>query len=216
MSQLWHSHTTDSQRLACYLDCLGLGDRPDVLQSLPAHQAVLCSVLAYLVSRQCLAHWEVEVLLLQALCQLSTSLSHQVCPSHHFPNQLCGTVYSQLFFQQDKETANMAVDSAALMFQMAVMPRAVHLASLFLRGVLTLCMLSSAVGHPLPLAAHMPWHFFDGKLFHQLYCRRAGGTSLPQLLEELNVAGDIYANLQHLQDIIYVQLQPQQELIYNI
>ncbi|KAG9483952.1 hypothetical protein GDO78_009717 [Eleutherodactylus coqui] len=47
--------------------------------------------------------------------------------------------------------------------------RAVHLAFLFLRGLVTLMACSSACGYPFNMMDLMPWNTFDGKLFHQKY-----------------------------------------------
>ncbi|KAM4040931.1 constitutive coactivator of peroxisome proliferator-activated receptor gamma isoform 2-T3 [Anomaloglossus baeobatrachus] len=47
--------------------------------------------------------------------------------------------------------------------------RAVHLAFLFLRGLITLMACNSACGYPFNMLDLMPWKTFDGKLFHQKY-----------------------------------------------
>ncbi|XP_044146145.1 constitutive coactivator of peroxisome proliferator-activated receptor gamma [Bufo gargarizans] len=47
--------------------------------------------------------------------------------------------------------------------------RAVHLAFVFLRGLITLMACNSACGYPFDMMTLMPWNTFDGKLFHQKY-----------------------------------------------
>lgn len=47
--------------------------------------------------------------------------------------------------------------------------RAVHLAFLFLRGLITLMACNSACAYPFTMMDLMPWNTFDGKLFHQKY-----------------------------------------------
>ncbi|XP_015905652.1 constitutive coactivator of peroxisome proliferator-activated receptor gamma [Parasteatoda tepidariorum] len=43
---------------------------------------------------------------------------------------------------------------------------AVNVSTLFMRGVTTILMAINVCGNPFPIALAMPWHFFDGKLFH--------------------------------------------------
>ncbi|XP_063773767.1 constitutive coactivator of peroxisome proliferator-activated receptor gamma isoform X2 [Pseudophryne corroboree] len=52
--------------------------------------------------------------------------------------------------------------------------RAVHLAFLYLRGLVTLMGANCACSYPFKMVDLMPWNTFDGKLFHQKYlqCHR--------------------------------------------
>ncbi|XP_055363435.1 constitutive coactivator of peroxisome proliferator-activated receptor gamma isoform X2 [Betta splendens] len=61
--------------------------------------------------------------------------------------------------------------------------RAVQLGSLYVRGLAHLLGANSASGCPLPSAALMPWHSFDGRLFHSKYLLAHGGTETSVLLD---------------------------------
>ncbi|XP_053566800.1 constitutive coactivator of peroxisome proliferator-activated receptor gamma [Bombina bombina] len=61
--------------------------------------------------------------------------------------------------------------------------RAVHLAYLFLRGLVTLMGANSACFYPFNMMELMPWNTFDGKLFHHKYLQCHGGCSTEELLE---------------------------------
>ncbi|KAM9366703.1 constitutive coactivator of peroxisome proliferator-activated receptor gamma [Symphorus nematophorus] len=65
--------------------------------------------------------------------------------------------------------------------------RAVQLGSLYVRGLSHLLGANCASGCPLPSAALMPWHSFDGRLFHSKYLLAHGGTETTVLLD-----GDSY------------------------
>ncbi|XP_056269188.1 constitutive coactivator of peroxisome proliferator-activated receptor gamma isoform X2 [Pseudoliparis swirei] len=61
--------------------------------------------------------------------------------------------------------------------------RAVQLGSLYVRGLGNLLGASCASGGPLPNGALMPWHSFDGRLFHSKYLLAHGGTEETVLLD---------------------------------
>ncbi|XP_072265446.1 constitutive coactivator of peroxisome proliferator-activated receptor gamma isoform X2 [Pyxicephalus adspersus] len=61
--------------------------------------------------------------------------------------------------------------------------RAVHLAFLFLRGLITLMGANCACGYPFLMMDLMPWNTFDGKLFHQKYLQCHGQKPLEEIIE---------------------------------
>ncbi|XP_069030174.1 constitutive coactivator of peroxisome proliferator-activated receptor gamma isoform X2 [Embiotoca jacksoni] len=61
--------------------------------------------------------------------------------------------------------------------------RAVQLGSLYVRGLSHLLGANTASGCPLPSAALMPWHSFDGRLFHSKYLLAHSGTETTKLLD---------------------------------
>ncbi|XP_034730200.1 constitutive coactivator of peroxisome proliferator-activated receptor gamma isoform X2 [Etheostoma cragini] len=61
--------------------------------------------------------------------------------------------------------------------------RAVQLGSLYVRGLNHLLGANCASGCPLPSAALMPWHSFDGRLFHSKYLLAHSGTEKTVLLD---------------------------------
>ncbi|TWW67278.1 Constitutive coactivator of peroxisome proliferator-activated receptor gamma [Takifugu flavidus] len=61
--------------------------------------------------------------------------------------------------------------------------RAVQLGSLYVRGLGHLLGANCASGGPLPNAALMPWHSFDGRLFHLKYLQAQSGVEKVVLLE---------------------------------
>ncbi|XP_041799062.1 constitutive coactivator of peroxisome proliferator-activated receptor gamma isoform X2 [Chelmon rostratus] len=61
--------------------------------------------------------------------------------------------------------------------------RAVQLGSLYVRGLSHLLGANCASGCPLPAAALMPWHSFDGQLFHSKYLLAHSGTEKTVLLD---------------------------------
>ena len=66
--------------------------------------------------------------------------------------------------------------------------RAIQLGSLFVRGLTHLLDANSACGQPLAMEELMPWHTFDGLLFHSKYLMAHTGTPHHLLLED-NVRG---------------------------
>lgn len=67
--------------------------------------------------------------------------------------------------------------------------RAVQLGSLYVRGLSHLLGANCASGDPLPKAALMPWHSFDGRLFHLKYLLAHSSVEKAVLLES-----DVSAN----------------------
>lgn len=61
--------------------------------------------------------------------------------------------------------------------------RAVQLGSLYVRGLCHLLGANCASGRPLPSAALMPWHSFDGRLFHSKYLLAHSSVDNTALLE---------------------------------
>ncbi|XP_074846313.1 constitutive coactivator of peroxisome proliferator-activated receptor gamma isoform X2 [Carettochelys insculpta] len=95
---------------------------------------------------------------------------------------------------QGKSAAQLAVLQLA-----QVDSRAVQLGSLFIRGLTTLIMASSACGFPLSMDDLMPWKVFDGKLFQEKYQQSHRGCSLEELLEG-NVS--LHMQFQNLKSLI--------------
>lgn len=62
-------------------------------------------------------------------------------------------------------------------------PRAVHLGSLFVRGLTYLIAANSACGFPFAMNELMPWKIFDGLLFHSKYQQAHSGWAKEELLE---------------------------------
>ncbi|XP_065446549.1 constitutive coactivator of peroxisome proliferator-activated receptor gamma isoform X14 [Chrysemys picta bellii] len=77
--------------------------------------------------------------------------------------------------------------------------RAVHLGSLFIRGLTTLIMANSACGFPMNMDDLMPWKVFDGKLFQEKYHQSHRGCSLEELLEG---NGSLHTQFQNLKSFI--------------
>ncbi|XP_069786911.1 constitutive coactivator of peroxisome proliferator-activated receptor gamma isoform X2 [Narcine bancroftii] len=65
--------------------------------------------------------------------------------------------------------------------------RAVHLASLFVRGLSVLISANCACGYPFKMVDLMPWEVFDGKLFHAKYLQSHNGCTMDDLLEKNEV-----------------------------
>ncbi|XP_027871311.1 constitutive coactivator of peroxisome proliferator-activated receptor gamma isoform X1 [Xiphophorus couchianus] len=61
--------------------------------------------------------------------------------------------------------------------------RAVQLGSLYVRGLSHLLGANNASGCALPSAALMPWHGFDGRLFHSKYLLAHSGAEKSELLD---------------------------------
>ncbi len=64
-----------------------------------------------------------------------------------------------------------------------------QLGSLYVRGLSHLLGANCASGCPLPVAALMPWHSFDGRLFHSKYLLAHSGADETVLLDS-DVSGD--------------------------
>ncbi|XP_077999849.1 constitutive coactivator of peroxisome proliferator-activated receptor gamma-like isoform X1 [Glandiceps talaboti] len=58
-----------------------------------------------------------------------------------------------------------------------VKSKAIHLATVFMRGVTTVLTLNSACGKPVAMEHGLPWKYFDGKLFHAKYLIALQGTN---------------------------------------
>ncbi|XP_040892236.1 constitutive coactivator of peroxisome proliferator-activated receptor gamma [Toxotes jaculatrix] len=151
------------------VDLLWFGTGPDVSA---------LRLTSFLTVFDCLEFSElygtIEVSLLAALClvtyivlqvqtlsqeDVDAYLSHSVCLSIKSPQEL----------QQIK-----------LPF---LSSRAVQLGSLYVRGLSHLLGANCASGCPLPSAALMPWHSFDGRLFHSKYLLAHSGTEKTVLLD---------------------------------
>lgn len=63
-----------------------------------------------------------------------------------------------------------------------VVPRAVHLACIFMRGGSIINMLMDACGRPIPRTEVSPYHYFDGKLFQSMYQKAQRGCKILDLL----------------------------------
>ncbi|XP_053316214.1 constitutive coactivator of peroxisome proliferator-activated receptor gamma [Spea bombifrons] len=78
--------------------------------------------------------------------------------------------------------------------------RAVHLAFLYLRGIVTLMGANSACGYPFKMMDLMPWNTFDGKLFHQKYLHCHKGSSVEEILDGNE---SLIAQFKKLKAIVY-------------
>ncbi|XP_051869155.1 constitutive coactivator of peroxisome proliferator-activated receptor gamma [Pristis pectinata] len=76
--------------------------------------------------------------------------------------------------------------------------RAVHLASLFVRGLAVLISANSACGFPFKMVDLMPWEVFDGKLFHAKYLQSHSGCTTEDLLEKNDVLVHEFQKLKFL------------------
>ncbi|KAF3686312.1 Constitutive coactivator of peroxisome proliferator-activated receptor gamma [Channa argus] len=76
-----------------------------------------------------------------------------------------------------------------------VSSRAVQLGSLYVRGLSHLLGANCASGCPLPSAALMPWHSFDGRLFHSKYLLAHGGTEKTVLLDNDSSCLSVFLHL---------------------
>lgn len=89
----------------------------------------------------------------------------------------------QSSFVRDEES----LDCGTFFFPFLQLPflssRAVQLGSLYVRGLSHLLGANCASGGPLPNAALMPWHSFDGRLFHSKYLLAHSGVEKAVLLE---------------------------------
>ncbi|XP_072369162.1 constitutive coactivator of peroxisome proliferator-activated receptor gamma isoform X2 [Scyliorhinus torazame] len=83
--------------------------------------------------------------------------------------------------------------------------RAVHLASLFVRGLSVLVSANSACGFPFKMVDLMPWEVFDGKLFHTKYLQSHNGCTMEDLLEKKDVLLQEFQKLKSLIDSICVR-----------
>nr|XP_004539526.2 constitutive coactivator of peroxisome proliferator-activated receptor gamma [Maylandia zebra] len=73
--------------------------------------------------------------------------------------------------------------------------RAVQLGSLYVRGLSHLLGANCASGCPLPSAALMPWHSFDGRLFHSKYLLAHSGTEKTELLDHESSSLSLFLQL---------------------
>ncbi|KAF7710699.1 hypothetical protein HF521_009571 [Silurus meridionalis] len=62
-------------------------------------------------------------------------------------------------------------------------PRAVHLGSLFVRGLTYVIAANSVCGFPFAMNEIMPWKIFDGLLFHSKYLQAHSNCAREELLE---------------------------------
>ncbi|XP_038671727.1 constitutive coactivator of peroxisome proliferator-activated receptor gamma isoform X3 [Scyliorhinus canicula] len=83
--------------------------------------------------------------------------------------------------------------------------RAVHLASLFVRGLSVLVSANSACGFPFKMVDLMPWEVFDGKLFHTKYLQSHNGCTMEDLLEKKDVLLQEFQKLKSLINSICVR-----------
>lgn len=73
--------------------------------------------------------------------------------------------------------------------------RAVQLGSLYVRGLSHLLGANCASGCPLPSAVLMPWHSFDGRLFHSKYLLAHSGTEKIELLDHSSSSLSLFLQL---------------------
>ncbi|GFW36434.1 constitutive coactivator of peroxisome proliferator-activated receptor gamma [Trichonephila clavipes] len=61
---------------------------------------------------------------------------------------------------------------------------AVNLSTLFISGIMAILMALETCDFPIPATSAMPWHFFDGKLFHFLYDEAQSNPSVQKLCKD--------------------------------
>ncbi|GFS56082.1 constitutive coactivator of peroxisome proliferator-activated receptor gamma [Trichonephila inaurata madagascariensis] len=61
---------------------------------------------------------------------------------------------------------------------------AVNLSTLFISGIMAILMALETCDFPIPATSAMPWHFFDGKLFHFLYDEAQSNPSVLKLCKD--------------------------------
>ncbi|GFR22962.1 constitutive coactivator of peroxisome proliferator-activated receptor gamma [Trichonephila clavata] len=61
---------------------------------------------------------------------------------------------------------------------------AVNLSTLFVSGIMAILMALETCDFPIPATSAMPWHFFDGKLFHFLYDEAQSNPSVQKLCKD--------------------------------
>ena len=62
-------------------------------------------------------------------------------------------------------------------------PRAVNLASIFVRGIALMGLINAACGSPFPLLAFSPAHLFDGVVFNKKYMQTMHKIGIDILFE---------------------------------
>uniref|UniRef100_A0A8C5PBE5 Constitutive coactivator of peroxisome proliferator-activated receptor gamma n=1 Tax=Leptobrachium leishanense TaxID=445787 RepID=A0A8C5PBE5_9ANUR len=88
--------------------------------------------------------------------------------------------------------------------------RAVHLAFLYLRGLVTLMGANSACGYPFNMMDILPWNTFDGKLFHQKYLLSHEGSSVGELMKDNET---LIPNFKKLKNIIFEECAAQKRTL---
>ncbi|XP_048392260.2 constitutive coactivator of peroxisome proliferator-activated receptor gamma [Stegostoma tigrinum] len=132
-----------------------------------------------------------------AVCCLLTYVTAQV-------NTICwedlDAYLSQALIIRDK-----TADQLAHIKVPRVDSRAVHLASLFVRGLSELLSANSACGFPFKMGDLMPWEVFDGKLFHTKYLQSHSGCRAEDLLERNDILLQEFQKLKSLINSICVR-----------
>lgn len=107
-------------------------------------------------------------------------------------------LYQNIWFYFKEVTQSKFTTKLFFCFQLPFFSsRAVQLGSLYVRGLSHLLGANCASGCPLPSAALMPWHSFDGRLFHSKYLLAHSGTEKAELLDH-DVSGDGTRKMGHL------------------
>ncbi|KAL6113241.1 fam120b [Pungitius sinensis] len=159
-------------RLPCHqpsLDLLWFGTGPEVptLRLMSFLSIFDCQEFSDL-------HGDIEDALLAALCLVTyIVLQVQTLSQEDIDAYLSQAVCLRLKSPDELQHIKLPVLSS----------RAVQLGSLYVRGLGNLLGANCASGSPLPGAALMPWHSFDGRLFHSKYLLAHGGTEAAVLLE---------------------------------
>ncbi|GCB69484.1 hypothetical protein scyTo_0008393 [Scyliorhinus torazame] len=126
------------------------------------------------------------------------------CPTSYQASQICqedlDAYLAQALCIRDK-----SADHLAQIQVPCVDSRAVHLASLFVRGLSVLVSANSACGFPFKMVDLMPWEVFDGKLFHTKYLQSHNGCTMEDLLEKKDVLLQEFQKLKSLIDSICVR-----------
>ncbi|XP_056675045.1 constitutive coactivator of peroxisome proliferator-activated receptor gamma isoform X1 [Monodelphis domestica] len=185
---LWLSQEAgvQSQRYDTFLACFHLQTEREELQALDNSRAALCCLLLYLLGQvDAFSLEDVNAFIAQTLCLQGKSVAQlsglkilcflqieglwQTCIKH-----ICRYYFPAAWAH---------VMAMCHIWLTHVDSRAVHLGSLFVRGLTTLILANNACGLPFRMDDLMAWKMFDGKLFQQKYQQSHRGCPVEELLE---------------------------------
>uniref|UniRef100_A0A8C2NLA9 Constitutive coactivator of peroxisome proliferator-activated receptor gamma n=1 Tax=Capra hircus TaxID=9925 RepID=A0A8C2NLA9_CAPHI len=191
LRQLWLSQEPgiQAQRLDTLLACFDLSSSREELQAVERPFQALCCLLVYLfvqVDTLCLE--DLHAFIAQALCLQGkpavelADLQLSACKPNGRPRGGHGP--GSPFLPTGARVAGRAAWGEVMEELDHIDPRAVQLATLLVRGLTTLVLVNGACGSPWEMADFMPWHLFDGKLFHQKYLQSEKGYTAEVLVEQ--------------------------------
>ncbi|XP_064098859.1 constitutive coactivator of peroxisome proliferator-activated receptor gamma-like [Macrobrachium nipponense] len=83
--------------------------------------------------------------------------------------------------------------------------RAVHIAAIFMKGLVNLYFLIAACDFPVERKYCVPWAFWDGKVFHSLYIRAKNGAKVEDLCEHKD---EVLKTFMELKTLILPHMPP--------